>query len=127
MSKPCFYLNFIYFFISYLSYSCGLDQRQLKMRFPFQEKINLYRLHFEEDVPDRIITDHQVRKLMKLKTLSIASAKSGMCENSAHKYLKSCNLLLTEKLTICFTAKNQKDTNTGSNFTVHFTCCYIQR
>ncbi len=38
-----------------------------------------------------MITDHQVRKLMKLnqteKTLSIAAAKSGMCENSARKYL----------------------------------------
>ncbi len=43
-----------------------------------------------------MITDHQVRKLMKLnqteKTFSIAAAKSGMCENSARKYLKSGKL-----------------------------------
>lgn len=43
-----------------------------------------------------MITDQQVRKLMQLnqteKTLSVAAAKSGMCENSARKYLKSGKL-----------------------------------
>jgi hypothetical protein len=39
-----------------------------------------------------MITDHQVRKLMKLnqseKNLSITAAKSGMCENTARKYIR---------------------------------------
>ncbi len=43
-----------------------------------------------------MITDQQVRRLMKLnqteKTLSIAASKSGMCENSARKYLNQGKL-----------------------------------
>ncbi len=38
-----------------------------------------------------MLTDQQVRKLMKLnqteKSLSVAAAKSGMCEHSARKYV----------------------------------------
>ena len=43
-----------------------------------------------------MITDQQVRKLMKLvkneETLSLAAAKAGMCEQTARKYLKSGKL-----------------------------------
>jgi hypothetical protein len=39
----------------------------------------------------RVVTDQQVRKLMKLnqkECLSVAAAKSGMSENTARKYLR---------------------------------------
>ena len=48
-----------------------------------------------------MVTDNQVRMLMKLvnreKLLKTATAKAGMSEKTARKYLKSCELPICTK------------------------------
>jgi len=49
-----------------------------------------------------MVTDNQVRMLMKLvnreKLLKTATAKAGMSEKTARKYLKSCELPICTKI-----------------------------
>jgi hypothetical protein len=65
-------------------------QRQLELRFPNKPKMILCSGKNDKG-EHRVVTDQQVRKLMKLnqkECLSVAAAKSGMSENTARKYLR---------------------------------------